>query len=236
VEIKATPERVFKALTSTEDVLRWWGAEGAYRTTEWEADVRPGGLWQAGGEAPGGKAHVVSGEYIEVDAPHKLVFTWRPDWDAPNETVVTYLLEATPTGTLLTLRHEGFAGRAAACRNHGDGWSRVLGLLDADFAEADPAGYFLMRLLTPRPTFPADATPEELNAMRAHALYWKGKVGEGKAIVLGPVADPAGAWGVGVLRATDLAEAEALCAADPVIAENRGFRTEVLRMPSAIHA
>jgi hypothetical protein len=94
----------------------------------------------------------------------------------------------------------------------------------------------MSRLVAPRPTFPADATPEELNAMHAHALYWRGKIAEGKAIVLGAVADPAGAWGVGILRTADLAEAEGLCAADPVILEDRGFRCEVLPMMNAIHA
>jgi uncharacterized protein YndB with AHSA1/START domain len=237
VEIAASPERVFKALTTADDVLRWWGGEDAYRTTEWEGDLQPGGKWRARGKAQDGSMFQIQGEYFEVDPPHKLILTWRPEWDAPNETLVTYILEPSEIGTLLTLRHEGFGERTVVCRNHADGWALALGWLDGYLRPAPaPSKYFLYRLLSPRPTFPADATLEELNAMRAHALYWRGKIAEGKAIVLGPVADPAGSWGVGILCAADLAEAEALCAADPVILADRGFRCEVFPMMNAIHA
>jgi uncharacterized protein YciI len=56
---------------------------------------------------------------------------------------------------------------------------------------------------------------------------------EGTAIVFGPVADPKGAWGVGIVRAADEAAVHALEASDPAIQSKRGFRYEVLPMPSA---
>ena len=40
--------------------------------------------------------------------------TWKPEWDGGNVTTVMFLLEPTQEGTRLTLRHEGFASRAAA--------------------------------------------------------------------------------------------------------------------------
>jgi uncharacterized protein YndB with AHSA1/START domain len=46
VEIAATPERVFRALT-TDDITRWWGSPETYRTTAYTADVRPGGRWRS---------------------------------------------------------------------------------------------------------------------------------------------------------------------------------------------
>jgi uncharacterized protein YndB with AHSA1/START domain len=237
VEIDASPERVFEALTTAEDVIRWWGADDTHRTTEWEADLRPGGKWRAGGKMQDGRAYQVQGEYIEVQRPHKLVFTWRPDWDAPNETRVTYLLEPLEGGTRLTLRHEGFAGRAPMCRNHGSGWTRVLGWLAADLHQASaPSAYFLFRLLPPRPSFIRDITPEEMNLMRSHSVYWRSKLSEGKAIAFGPVADPAGSWGVGILRVSGLDEAQALTADDPVMKADSGFHYEILPMPQAVHA
>src|SRR5271165_294852 len=126
VEIAAPPERVFEALVREEDVLRWWRSDQGYQTTLWKADVRPGGKWRADGNMSDGRVYAVEGEFTEVEAPHRLGFTWRPDWDAPNETRVTYVLEPIEQGTRLTLRHEGFAGRIAACRNHTSGWERVL--------------------------------------------------------------------------------------------------------------
>jgi uncharacterized protein YndB with AHSA1/START domain len=79
VEIGAAPDRVFEALVRAEDVLRWWGSDDAHKTTEWEADVRPGGKWRAAGHMKDGSPYTVQGEYSEVAPPHRLVFTWRPD-------------------------------------------------------------------------------------------------------------------------------------------------------------
>jgi len=237
VEIAATPERVFKALTTTEDVIRWWSAPGGYRAREWESDTRVGGQWRTAGVAPDGKTHEVHGEYTVVEPPHKLVLTWNPSWDQPYTTQVTYTLEAIEGGTLLTLRHEGFADRAAMCRNHTTGWTRVLSLLEADLRAAlEPASYFLMRLLPPRPDFMQTITPEEIDLMKSHSQYWRSKLVEGKIIVFGPVADPAEGWGMGVLRVSNLDEAKSLTSQDPVMLNGAGFRYEHLRMPTAVHA
>jgi uncharacterized protein YndB with AHSA1/START domain len=190
-----------------------------------------------------GRTYKVEGEFSEVVPPSKLVFTWRPDWDAPNETRVTYLLEpldhlseSPGQGTRLTVRHEGFADRTAACRAHGSGWQRVLNWLETDLRPASPpAHYFLFRLLPPRPTFMHDATAEELDLMRVHGVYWRGKLAEGKVVAIGPVADPAGGWGVGILRVATEAEVEGLTSNDPVMLADKGFRIEAFPMPGAVH-
>jgi uncharacterized protein YndB with AHSA1/START domain len=236
VEIAAPPERVFQALVRSEDVLRWWGADNAHRTTEWEADVRLGGKWRAAGTMSTGQDYTVVGEFTEVAPPRKLVFTWRPDWDAPNETRVTYLLDAIDQGTRLTLRHEGFADRIAACRNHTSGWERVLTWLQGDLRPTvPPFQYFLFKLLPPRPTFMADMTREELTLMQLHGVYWAGKLAEGKTIAFGPVADPSGGWGMGLLRVANAGEVDGLTSNDPVMLAQKGFRYEVFSMPRAVH-
>jgi uncharacterized protein YciI len=96
--------------------------------------------------------------------------------------------------------------------------------------------FFVFRLLPPRPTFPADMTAEEREIMRAHSAYLRDGMARGKLIIFGPVADPKGVWGLGVVRAADQAEAEALAAADPVIQADRGFRYEILPMIQAVTA
>ena len=70
--------------------------------------------------------------------------------------------------------------------------------------------------------------------MQAHAAYWMGWMAKGKIIVFGPVADPAGPWGLGVVRAADEAEMRAFEQNDPVILANCGFRYEVLPMLRAV--
>jgi len=135
VEIAATPDRVFRALT-TDEVMKWWGSPDTYRTTKWTADLRVGGRWQSEGLHNNGQTFTVSGEFLELDPPRKLAYTWRPTWDENRETRVTYRLEPTPTGTRVTLRHEGFGARAEACNGHTQGWEKVLGYLESYLAPA----------------------------------------------------------------------------------------------------
>ena len=53
--------------------------------------------------------------------------------------------------------------------------------------------YYFMRLNSPRPRFPGDITPGERQLMMEHAAYGMKQIKnkKGKALVIGPVADPA---------------------------------------------
>jgi uncharacterized protein YciI len=101
-------------------------------------------------------------------------------------------------------------------------------------SEAQEPRYFVNRLLGPRPTFPMDITPEEKAMMGEHAVYWRGLMAQGRVVVFGPVLDPKGVWGMGVIKAADDAEVQAMNAADPVIIANQGFRYETLAMMTAV--
>ncbi len=129
VEIAAPPERVFRALTSADEITRWWGSCETYKTEKWASDFRVGGAWKAEGHGVDGMAFSVSGVFLEIVPPHKVVQTWKPDWDGGHETTLTYHLVATDAGTRLTIRHEGFIGRAQSCEQHTAGWETVLGWL-----------------------------------------------------------------------------------------------------------
>ena len=94
--------------------------------------------------------------------------------------------------------------------------------------------FFVCRLLAPRATFLADMTAEERALMQAHAAYWMDWMQKGKVVVFGPVADPAGPWGLGVVRAADEAEMRGFEQGDPVILADIGFRYEILPMLRAV--
>jgi uncharacterized protein YndB with AHSA1/START domain len=133
IDIAATPERVFRAVTS-EELTRWWGSEDTYRTTKWSGDVRVGGAWRTDGVGQDGKPFAVHGEFLEVDPPRKLVQTWQYDWDTSNSlTTITWRFEAIGDGTRVIVRHEGFGDAHDACANHAEGWERVLGWLSDNF-------------------------------------------------------------------------------------------------------
>ena len=75
VHIKATPERIWDAITTPE-----WTARYGYRGPS-EYDLRPGGAFRSlaneGMKAIGAPDVVVEGEVLEVDPPRRLVQTWR---------------------------------------------------------------------------------------------------------------------------------------------------------------
>ena len=138
--IAAPPARVFQAISDPLQTSQWWGQKGLYRVTKAESDVRPGGKWISSGVGADGKEFSVSGKYLEVVPPRLLVHTWNPSYQNLPETIVRWELEAHEvhglqsrgpgkigTGTLVRVRHSGFAGDVEACRSHGDGWVRVLG-------------------------------------------------------------------------------------------------------------
>ena len=117
-EVPARPERVFRALTSS-DVTKWWVRPGVFDTREWSGDVRVGGNWRASGIARGNQ-YTLEGQFVEVAAPSKLVHTWKLA-GAPLVSTVTYELQPTPSGTRITLHHGPFPSEEACAPNR-IGW------------------------------------------------------------------------------------------------------------------
>lgn len=230
VDIAVPPERVFRALTAAEDVLRWWGSDEHYRTTKWACDLRVGGKWRAEGSNTRGLAFAVEGEFLEIDPPRRLVQTWRADWDGSMPTTVAYQLDPIEGGTRLIVRHDGFQGRPGACQNHAEGWKLVFKWLTA-YVSPKPEGeerFFMCRLVPPRPTFPLDMSPSEQQVMKEHAAYLTSGLDQGKVIVFGPVADPNGSFGLAIVRTADETALRGFLDDDPAIRADIGLKYEVL--------
>jgi uncharacterized protein YndB with AHSA1/START domain len=142
--IAAPPERVFQAITDPIQMPQWWGQSSMYRLTECKADVRPGGKWSSAGLGKDGSSFRVDGEYLEIDPPRLLVCTWIPSYADRLKTVLRWELEPRQvhglqhrgpqkvgTGTLVKIHHSGFAGHPDAAKGHSQGWTRVLGWMQA---------------------------------------------------------------------------------------------------------
>ena len=138
VEIEASIERVFQAITTSE-VAQWWGSPELYQVTEWKADLRPGGEWLSSGKNKDGGSFSVGGKVLELDPPRLFAHTWKPAWDGGHETTVRFHLEQVANGTRVTVRHEGFAGHPESCQGHTEGWERVLTWLGNHFLPKAPA-------------------------------------------------------------------------------------------------
>ncbi len=95
--------------------------------------------------------------------------------------------------------------------------------------------YFLYRLIAPRPTFNNDMSPDEAAIMGQHVAYWQHLADRGTAVVFGPVADPAGPWGLAIVQADSEEEVQTLRLDDPA-RQLDGARFEVYAMPGAIGA
>ncbi len=130
-EFPTTPERLFTALSTRADLLRWWGPEGMTLPEE-ALDLSRTGPWYTVMQNAEGRRYKVSGHVTHVDPPKSLGFTWawHDDTDARGpESHVTFTVEATETGARLILDHRDLDdGETSA--NHESGWTSSLRKLD----------------------------------------------------------------------------------------------------------
>lgn len=137
-EIAATPDRIFRALT-TDEVEKWWGHPDYYHMEDWKADLRVQGKWSVAVRFANGSSNHGSGEFVRIDEPYELVMTRRFDTHptlGTRETTITYRLDAVPRGTRITVREEGFGGRSEAAYGNAEHWERVLSWL-TDYLRTD---------------------------------------------------------------------------------------------------
>lgn len=99
----ASPARVFDTWTTPEYVRRWFGL-ASLNTVACDIDLRVGGSWRWVQEAPDGQRMVFAGEYVEIDPPHRLVYTERFDAMADADALLCTLTLTSDaaTGTTLT--------------------------------------------------------------------------------------------------------------------------------------
>ena len=130
VFIAAPRERVFQAITDPRQTMKWWGQEGKIRLSEFHMDVCVGGKWSCSGQSANMGGIAIHGEFLEVDPPRKIAYTWNSSW-MPVFTEVRWELEAQGSGTILKLTHSGFAGNADQTKNHSIGWTQVISWLQS---------------------------------------------------------------------------------------------------------
>jgi uncharacterized protein YndB with AHSA1/START domain len=128
IVIKAPAERIFEALASPQQRVKWWGAEGRFQATHMESDLRVGGAWQMRGTGMGGRPFTIRGEYRCVDRPRVLEFTWLADFEESGATtVVRFDLIEKDGVTTVRITHWGF--KSHANRETYQGWPWLLAML-----------------------------------------------------------------------------------------------------------
>ena len=129
VHIAALPETVFAYFTDPARYVLWMG-------TQAELEPRPGGVYRVimrdGVEA--------SGEFLEVDPPRRLVFSWGWNHDhavSPGSTRVEVTLAEEDGGTRVVLRHAGLPDSDQRSHHRG-GWEMYLTRLALSATGQDP--------------------------------------------------------------------------------------------------
>jgi uncharacterized protein YndB with AHSA1/START domain len=130
--LSAPPEEVFDAWTDAQS-LAVWMCPGSVERAVAEVDPRVGGRFRIVMKGPDCD-HEHTGEYLVLDRPRRMVFTWVSGETGGEATTVTVDLRPLgPDGTELTLTHEGLPDEAAAGR-HRSGWGGILEKLAAALA------------------------------------------------------------------------------------------------------
>lgn len=130
----ATPDRVFAAWTDPEQFGAWFGPVGM-TTVMCEIDAKVGGAWRLIGEGkniPGRTAGpvrpTVSGKYLEIEPPRRLVFTFawheKDDFASPrgHETIVTIQFKPVGERTEMVFTQAVFDDQQSLTA-HNRGWT-----------------------------------------------------------------------------------------------------------------
>ncbi len=127
----ASAERVFDAWLDPEKASRWLFATPTGRMVRVEIDPRVGGSFTFVRRDGEDVEHV--GEYLEIDRPRRLVFTFAVPRFSPVFTRVSVDIVPHGAGCELTLTHEGVPPEWAERTK--EGWAGILGGLAGSLDE-----------------------------------------------------------------------------------------------------
>ncbi|OAI22645.1 ATPase [Methylosinus sp. R-45379] len=115
---------VFKCWTEPQHMMRWL-CPATFNVLFVENDLRIGGKWRAGMRSPEGEEFIHHGEYLEIEAPARLVLTheWERNHLEP-KALTTIEVELTEQGgkTEMIFVQSGLA-TAESAASHQHGWT-----------------------------------------------------------------------------------------------------------------
>lgn len=137
-QFSAPPDLVFRAWTDPDMVPKWL-SPATFVSTFVDFQVEVGGRLRAGIRSSDGEEYVMVGHYLEIDPPHRLVFThtweeeFHPAHDPSTITTITITFRATDYGTEMTFVQSGFV-KPDSSQSHSEGWSEALDKMEKLFS------------------------------------------------------------------------------------------------------
>ena len=136
--VSATAEQIFDLWTKPDLMARWMSPFPGAVDCKASCDFRLGGSYSLVMSSQG-SSREVSGIYVQIDRPRKLVFTWIGPLTNHVNTLVTLELHPRGDETELVLTHERLP-TSAICEGHTRGWGNILDhLADAVSKDFRPA-------------------------------------------------------------------------------------------------
>jgi uncharacterized protein YndB with AHSA1/START domain len=136
-EFDAPLALVWKLWRDPEHMVRWHGPEG-YWLTACEIDFRVGGKWRRCMSRSADHAHWIYGEYLEIEEPRRLVFTYINDFD--EHPMVVSLDFSERAGRTVMHFHQAPFVSVEERDSHGIGWRSGLDLFAEYLARVKAAG------------------------------------------------------------------------------------------------
>ena len=127
-QLLAPPEVVFARWTDPPSMARWLSPTGE---AEVEAEVRVGGRFTVVMLGDGTRLQH-TGEYLAIEPPRRLSFTWVSPFTGEQPSIVTVELAPSRGGTMLRLTHERLP--ADEVEPHQGGWGSIIDNLAATLA------------------------------------------------------------------------------------------------------
>jgi uncharacterized protein YndB with AHSA1/START domain len=131
----ASAERIFDAWLDPKTAGRWLFATATGQMVRVEIDARVGGRFIFVDRRDGEDVEH-RGEYLDIDRPRRLVFTFGVPKYSSETTRVCIDIVPRETGCELTLTHEGVFPDYVERTNAG--WTEILGRLAANLAQTSP--------------------------------------------------------------------------------------------------
>ena len=127
----APAQRVFEAFTSEEVMRRWWHAGHDWETPVASVDLRVGGSLRVVMRNPHEDVRYGGGgEYVTVDPPRRLVFTWVWEDDrAQADQLIEIDFEEVDGETRVRFTHSGLWDEESV-RSHEGGWGTAFDNLE----------------------------------------------------------------------------------------------------------